>query len=146
MVLSGLQLCRSTENTPRDRTVRGHLINTTQEDQAIQANIRSLEEVYRARLSAEAEKLAGVDIFGQYPTDAMGKIQELHTRRRPSWTNRRVRPPLYLSCLKSCAGLQILKTVQTKPASNCVISCQSSAILPKKCNFLPAVSKDALEV
>jgi len=41
------------------------------------ATLGSAEEVYHARLSAEVEKLAGVDIFGQYTPDAMDKTQEL---------------------------------------------------------------------
>jgi hypothetical protein len=74
----------------RHATVRGHLINTIQEDRVIQANLRSLEERYRAHLSTEVEKLAGVDIFGQYTLDAMDKIQELQDGR-PRETNKRAR-------------------------------------------------------
>jgi hypothetical protein len=68
---------RLAARSTRHATVRGHLINTIQEDRVIQANLRSPEERYRARLSTEVEKLAGVDIFGQYTPDAMDKIQAL---------------------------------------------------------------------
>jgi hypothetical protein len=62
-------LVRLAARSTRHRSVCGHLIKTIQENEVIRATLASTEEVYRARLSAEAEKLAGVDIFGQYTPD-----------------------------------------------------------------------------
>ena len=58
-------LIRLAARSTRHRSVRGHLISTIRDDEVIQATLGSAEEVYHARLSAEVEKLAGVNIFGQ---------------------------------------------------------------------------------
>jgi len=68
---------RLAARSTRHRSVCGHLISTIRDDEVIQATLGSAEEVYHARLSAEVEKLAGVNIFGQYTPDAMEKTQEL---------------------------------------------------------------------
>ena len=70
-------LIRLAARSTRHRSVRGHLINTIRDDEVIQATLGPTEDVYHASLSAEVEKLAGVDIFGQYTPDAMDKTQEL---------------------------------------------------------------------
>jgi len=68
---------RLAARSTRHKSVRGHLVNTIRDDEVMQVALGSAEEVYHARLSAEVEKLAGVDIFGQYTPDAMDKTQEL---------------------------------------------------------------------
>jgi hypothetical protein len=62
---------RLAARTKRHNSVRSHLITTIREDKVVQGTIGSAEENYRAHLSAEVEKLAGVDIFGQYTPDAI---------------------------------------------------------------------------
>jgi hypothetical protein len=53
---------RLAARSTRHANVRRHLINTIQV-KVIQASLGPPEHTHHARLSAEAEKLAGVDIF-----------------------------------------------------------------------------------
>jgi hypothetical protein len=67
---------RLAARSTRHKHVRSNFISTLKEDEVIQAALGSTEQVYRAHLSAEVERLAGVDIFGQYTPDAMDKTLE----------------------------------------------------------------------
>ena len=83
------EFIRLAARSTRHTHVRGHLISTIRDDEVMQAALGSAEEIYRTRLSAEVEKLAGVDIFGQYTPEATDKIQELQDGALEA---RRIRP------------------------------------------------------
>ena len=100
----------------------------------MQAALGSTEEIYRTRLSAEVEKLAGVDIFGQYTPEAMDKIQELQVAEQiEEYT-----PSLFELLDILCRTTN--KTVQRnrrRIASILSIICFTRYLM--KCNFLPAI-------
>jgi len=134
---SSNDLIRLAARSTRHWSVRGHLISTIRDDKVIQATLGSAEEVYHARLSAEVEKLAGVDIFGQYTPDAMDKTQELQDDALTEQIEEYA-PSLFGLLDTLCRTTN--KTVQRnrrRIASVLSIICFTRH--PMKCNFLPAV-------
>jgi hypothetical protein len=121
----------------RHRSVRGHLINTIRDGEVIQATLGPTEEVYHARLSAEVEKLVGVDIFGQYTPDAMDKTQGFQDDALAEQIEEYV-PSLFGLLDTLCRTTN--KTVQRNRRR--IVSILSIICFirhPMKCNFLPAM-------
>ena len=128
------EFIRLAARSTRHNHVRGNLISTIQDAEVMQAALRSTEEIYRTRLSAEVEKLAGVDIFGQYTPEAMDKIQELQVAEQIEEYTPSLFELLYILCRTTN------KTVQRnrrRIASILSIICFTRH--PMKCNFLPAI-------
>ena len=113
------EFIRLAARSTRHNHVRGNLSSTIQDDEVMQAALRSTEEIYRTRLSAEVEKLAGVDIFGQYTPEAMDKIQELQVAEQIEEYTPSLFELLYILC----------RTTNNEIDVELRLSCQLSALL-----------------
>jgi hypothetical protein len=131
---------RLAARSTRHKNARGLLIQAIQEDDVIQAALGSTEEIYRARLSAEVERLAGVDIFGQYTPDAMDKIQELQDDALAEEIEEYA-PSLFGLLENLCRSSRTMdKMVQrNRRRIVSILSIICFTRHPMKCNFLPAV-------
>jgi len=131
------EFIRLAARSTRHKHVRGHLISTIRDDEVMQAALGSAEEIYRTRLSAEVEKLAGVDIFGQYTPEATDKIQELQDGALAEQIEEYA-PSLFKLLDILCRTTN--KTVQrNRRRIVSILSIICFTRHPMKCNFLPAV-------
>jgi hypothetical protein len=118
-------------------SVRCHLINTIQEDKVIQASLKSTEETYLARLSAEVEELSKVDIFGQYTPDAIDKMQQLQDDILAKQIEEHA--PSLLELLETLCRTTNKTTQRNRRRIVSILSIICFTRHPMKCNFLPAV-------